>query len=648
MCGIAGLWGHVDEERLWRAVRTLRHRGPDDEGIWTAPGVGLGIGARRLSIIDVAGGHQPMSNEDRSIWTVVNGEIYNYLELRDELRAKGHQFATGSDTETIVHLYEQVGLDFPQYLRGMFAIAVWDGRRGQLVLARDRLGKKPLYYSEAHGEFCFGSEIKAVVAALAAPLTIDDQALVDYLAWSAVPAPATIYREIRTLPAATCMVVRDRRVVAQRTYWRLEVGPKRKMGEDEAVDQIDAALREATRLRLRSDEPVGAFLSGGLDSGIVTAMAAQQYPRQLLTVSIGFEESAFDERPLARQVAERYGTDHHEVLVTPSTEILPTIAAAFDQPYANPSAIPTYYVAQAARRRLKVVLTGDGGDEILAGYRRYIAARINGRLAWTDNDAVRVGWRALRHLLRTPRSFRSRYALGYRLVRGMAIDPVDRYMRWGPDMIGASDLVALCDGCDWLRGTQPAERIAAALRQEFRDAGYVDRMLAMDGRTTLIDCLNLKLDICTMRHGLEARSPLLDHVVVDLVSRLPERIKLPGRETKPLLRRLAERYLPDDVRTAPKRGFEVPLLRWLENDLKELRDDILLSPGGLLAERFSRTALETLVYRRTTIEPSRWAQQVIALLMLGIWDRHVRPQAMSAGVAAVAPGPAATAPTTHR
>ncbi|HEY3244487.1 MAG TPA: asparagine synthase (glutamine-hydrolyzing) [Phycisphaerae bacterium] len=633
MCGIAGIWGEPDEARLWRAVRTLKHRGPDDEGIWMDRATGVGIGMRRLSIIDLAGGHQPLSNEDGTVWIVFNGEIYNYVELRDDLIAKGHRFTTHSDTETIVHLYEEVGADFPKHLRGMFGVALWDGRRRQLVLARDRLGKKPLYYSEAHGEFCFGSEIKAVAAALGGGLTIDDQSLVDYLAWGMVPAPATIYREIRAVPAAHAMVVRERRVVSQERYWRLETGPKIDLTTEEATEQIDATLQEATRLRLRSDVPVGAFLSGGIDSGLVTALAARQYPGKLLTVSIGFEEGAFDERPLARQVAERYGTDHHEVVVRPdAANILPLIAAAFDQPFANTSAIPNYYVAQAAHQHLKVVLTGDGGDEILAGYRRYVAARINAFLSWTDNRVGRALWKGLRALMPRPRSFRTNYAFMQRLVCGLAADPVDRHMLWVQDALLRDALAQLGNGSGWLQRTQPAERLAAELLDDYRDAGYVDRMMAVDARTVLIDNLNLKLDICTMQHSLEARCPLLDHVLIELVARLPEHVKLPGRQTKPLLRKVAERYLPPDVCVAPKRGFEIPLLKWLETDMRELRDDVILSPTGLLAERFDRTALERLVHRRMPIERSRWSQQVIVLLMLGIWDRYVRPAAVAPSV----------------
>ncbi|QOJ13556.1 MAG: asparagine synthase (glutamine-hydrolyzing) [Planctomycetia bacterium] len=626
MCGIAGIWGGAEEGRLLRAVRALRHRGPDDEGVWFDRAADIGLGQRRLSIIDLAGGHQPMSNEDGSIWLVFNGEIYNYLELRDELIAAGHRFATNSDTETIVHLYEQDGIDFPKRLRGMFTVAIWDGRRRQLVLARDRLGKKPLYYSETPDGFVFGSEIKSVAAALSGALDIDDQALTDYLGWGFVPAPRTIYRQVRLLESASAIVVRERRISARTRYWHFDVLQKdRSITAAEAVERVDAALRESVRLRLRADVPVGAFLSGGIDSGLVTAMAAQQYPGKLLTVSIGFEEGGFDERPLARLVAERYGTDHREVVVRcEAGDILPQIASAFDQPYANTSAIPNYYVAREARRHLKVVLTGDGGDEILAGYRRYFAARLNAALGFTDNPLGRLAWQGLRAVLPRPRSFRTPYAFAQRIVRGMAVDPVTRHFLWGNDMLGAADLPALCGGRSWARQTQPAERIVSELFAEYAGAHPVDRMMAVDARTTLVDGLNLKLDICTMQHSLEARSPLLDHVLIDTVNRFPASVKLHGRKTKPLLRTLAERYLPVEVCTAPKRGFEVPLLHWLENDLRQVRDDIILSPSGLLAERFDRAALERLVRRQTPIESGRWATQVIVLLMLGVWDRYVR------------------------
>lgn len=646
MCGIAGIWGPFDDERLRRATRACAHRGPDAEGYWTDRAAGIGLGHRRLSIIDLSGGGQPMGNEDGSVQVVFNGEIYNYVELRDELIAKGHRFATHSDTETIVHLYEEVGLEFATRLRGMFGLALWDGPRRQLVLARDRLGKKPVYYAQTPTHFVFGSEIKVVASALQQPLHVDDQSLVDYLGWGFVPAPGTIYREIRALPAANLMVVRDRRASEPKPYWQLAVEPKSRVSFNEAVDQVDAALRESVRLRLRSDVPVGAFLSGGIDSGLITAMAAQQYPGKLLTVSIGFEDGEFDERPLARQVAERYGTDHHELVVRcEAGDILPTIARAFDQPFANTSAIPNYYVAREARKHLKVVLTGDGGDEILAGYRRHHAARLNAWLGWSDNAALRVGWKALHAVLPAPRSFRTPYAFAHRIVRGMSHDPVQRYLMWSLDMVGSAVLGPLCGAREWFRTCLPAERFVAASHAAFRRAGYVDRMMASDARTVLIDCLNLKLDVCTMQHSLEARSPLLDHVLIDLVARLPEHVKLFGRETKPLLRKVAERYLPADVRAAPKRGFEIPLVRWLETDLRALRDDVILSRSGLLAERFERAALERLVRQENGLEPARWAQQVIVLLMLGVWDRYVKPGAgLGAGEESAAPAPSPARP----
>lgn len=624
MCGIAGIWGRVDPGALRTMGRCLAHRGPDDEGIWTQPEAGVGLVSRRLAVIDLEGGHQPIFNRDGRIVTVCNGEIYNYRELREELIAKGYRFTTQTDTEVIVHLYEESGLDFVDRLRGMFAIAIWDDRQRQLVLARDRAGKKPLYYTEDGDEFCFASEIKALAhhrRAASRPLEIDDQSLADYLAWTAVPAPGTIYRAIRAALPAHVMVVRERRVHESRRYWHLRIQPKIRIRPADAVDRIDALIRESVHLRLRSDVPVGVFLSGGIDSGIITAMAAAEYPGRITTISIGFEDGEFDERPLARRVAQQYGTDHHEVLVRPdAAEILPRIAAAYDQPFADSSAIPSYYAAEAARRHVKVVLNGDGGDEVFAGYRRYVAAHLGGRLGRLDGPAMRAFWRMLADALPVPRSFRTSYAFGHRWLRGLGADSRDRYLAWAVDGIDHDAQRALGG-----QGEGPSSYHPWLARDPSSvGLGPVDSMLADDFHTVLPDDLLVKMDIATMAHGLEARSPLLDHVLIEAVSPFPESLKLHGLQTKPLLRKLALRYLPIEVRTAPKRGFEIPRLRWLRHELRELRDDIVLSPSGLLAERFDRDRLERFLRRPRGVDPGRWAGHVWILLMLGLWDRYVR------------------------
>jgi asparagine synthase (glutamine-hydrolysing) len=606
----------------------LRHRGPDDQGYWTRPEHDIGFAHRRLSVIDLKGGRQPITNEDGTVVTIANGEIYNYRELREDLIARGHQFSTDTDTEVVVHLYEEHGTDLPSSLRGMFAIAIWDDTRRQLLLMRDRVGKKPLYYTEIDGEFLFASEIKGLVAAMRSQPTLDEQAIVDFLGFAAIPAPATIYRQLRALEPAEIAVVRDRRICEHKRYWQLQMAPKTPVSRSEAVDLIDAKLRDAVRLRLRSDVPVGCFLSGGLDSGVITAIASETYPRPLTTITVGFDDARFDERPLAKLVAQRYGTDHHEITIRPDVATdLPQIVRAYDQPYGDSSAIPSFYVARAARQLVKVVLNGDGGDETLAGYRRYVAARVSGWLAWLDGPTDRQIFRRLASALPTPRTHRSAYAFGHRLLRGLGINPTSRYLAWAVDAFGTDDLDRLCPklgtNADWLKSTKPGDRLAKNVLDLFRTCGPLDRMLAADFLTILPNDLLVKMDIATMAHGLEARSPLLDHELVETVSRLPETLKLRGFTTKPLLRELGRRYVPPAVCKAPKRGFEVPLVRWLKEDLRELCEDTLLSRHGLLATLFDRTGLEQLLRTPDTLDPARWARRVWLLLMLGMWDRHV-------------------------
>ncbi len=613
-------------------AHALRHRGPDDERVWVDADAGFGLAHRRLAIIDLEGGRQPIANETGRVVAVCNGEIYNYRELREELAGRGHRLTTESDTEVIVHLYEESGPGLVDKLRGMFAIAVWDRDRRQLLLIRDRAGKKPLYYSESGDEFVFASEVKGVLAAANRPLDLDQQALSDYLSWGVIHAPATVYRQVRSVGAGELVMVDERRIACRRRYWRLEMLPKVAVKAAEAVERVNGLIQEAVRLRLRSDVPVGAFLSGGVDSGIVTAMAAKQYPGTLTTVTIGFEDDRFDERPLARLVAERYATDHHEVVIRPDVvRDLPRIAAAYDQPYGDSSAVPSFYVAQAARQFVKVVLNGDGGDELFGGYRRHLAARINRLPAWADGPVCQRLWRALLGAVPEPRGHRTGYAFAHRLLRGLAVDEAERYWTWAIDMLSEDEKRRLCDPIDrtagrwsgWLGAARPGIRLATERLEELGRAGPVDRMLGADFSLVLPHDLLVKMDIACMAHGLEARSPLLDQVLVDTVARFPERTKLSGLTTKPLLRRLGRRYLPDKICAAPKRGFELPVIRWLTGELRPMCEDILLSRSGLLAEMFERGALERMMRKPAGTEPARWARQVWVLLMLAMWDRQV-------------------------
>jgi len=635
MCGIAGIWGDPCDARLKALADALRHRGPDGTGNWTTPPARLGLAHRRLAIIDLEGGSQPLANEDGTVVTVFNGEIYNYRELQQELTARDHRLRTQSDTEVIVHLYEDYGLDFVTKLRGMFALAVWDERKSQLVLARDRVGKKPLYYREGPEEFLFASEIKGIVAGGGGVLDLDSQALADYLGWGVIHAPATIYRQVRSVLPAEIVVVQERRVVTRRPYWRLQMQPKVHVSRAEAVERVDALLREAVKLRLRADVPVGAFLSGGLDSGIITALAAEEHAAPLTTVTIGFTEQQFDERPLARQVAQRYGTDHHEVLVEPRVvEDLPRIASAYDQPYGDSSAVPSFYVAQATRPLVKVALCGDGGDEILAGYRRYVAAWLSRFLAPVDGPFTRGGWRLLEKVLPIPKSYRSSYAFAHRLVRGLALDWPLRYWAWSVDVFDEDEQRVLtgtaADGAgagDWRAAVDPLPHLAQRYLGETAPGGPLDRMLGADFLGVLPHDLLVKMDIASMVHGLEVRAPLLDHVLVEEVARFPEAVKLSSSCTKPILRALSARYLPRTIQQAPKRGFEVPVARWLRGPLRSLCEDVLLSRSGLVTQLLDRAALEHIIRGETPVEPGRWGRQLWSLMMLGIWDLHVRPAA---------------------
>ncbi len=635
MCGIAGVYGQPNEELLAQAMRRLAHRGPDGQGAWIDPHRRIGMAHTRLSIIDLPGGAQPLFNEDRSVAVVFNGEIYNYVELRQDLIARGHHFRTQTDTEVLVHLYEEAGQDFLNSLRGMFALALWDDRAGRLLLARDRVGKKPLYYTTQGDRLMFASEIKGLRAMGLTDLRIDDQALSDYLTLGHVPAPATIWQTIRMLPPGFRLIAEQPASVRVERYWQWPAGSSRSSSPTteaptdvgQAADRIEPVLAEAVRLRLRADVPVGVFLSGGIDSGLIVAMAARQLDRPLTTLSVGFASEQYDERSLARQVADRYSTDHHELIVRPEPErLLPLIVDAYDQPYADSSAIPSYALAELARRHVKVVLNGDGGDEVFAGYRRYVAAWLTDRLGPAASRWTRPGWRLADRLLPETRGYRTGYAFLRRLARGLGLPETERLLAWGNEGFDeASKQHLAARRSDWLQSCQPT---GLALQRLLESApglrSAIDRQMWVDAQTLLPDDLLVKMDIATMAHGLEARSPLLDHCLIETLASWPVRLKLAGQTTKPILRELARRHLPPEIAAAPKRGFEVPLAHWLDHELLEMRNDLLLRPTGLMADRFDRSAIEAIVLRRTPLDTARWARQVWTLMMLALWDRRCR------------------------
>jgi asparagine synthase (glutamine-hydrolysing) len=582
VCGIAGKVSAgepVERALLERMCAAIEHRGPDSRGLYLDDGVGLGI--QRLRIIDLATGDQPIFNEDRSVVVVLNGEIYNFVELREELSARGHRFATGADTEVIAHLYEDHGIDCVQHLRGMFAFALWDTARRRLVLARDRLGKKPLFYSTKGGALWFGSETRAILEDPAIDRDVDFDALDAYLHYQYVPHPQSAFRELAKLPPAHVLTWEDGDVRIT-PYWRLSY----REGDaartpDEAHELIREKLLEATRLRLRSDVPLGAFLSGGVDSSAVVAAMAMQSATPVRTFSVGFDVAAYDETAAAREVAELFSTDHTELTVEPrALEILPTLVWHYGEPFADSSAVPSYYLAEATRRHVTVALNGDGGDESFAGYTRYLAGDAVGRVGALPAPLRRALAAAAGVLGPGEResSIRSR---ADRLGRTAAMSEAERYAATVAyftererERMYAPELRAQLSGAATSRLVEDAWAASDA-----RDP--LNRLLDVDVQTYLPGDLLVKMDIASMAHALEVRSPLLDHELMELCAGFPGAWKVAGGTTKALFKDALRPWLPSHVLDRPKMGFAVPLDHWFRGPLRRLPGEVLLDPRSL-------------------------------------------------------------------
>lgn len=533
----------------------LEHRGPDSRGLHIDAGVGLGI--QRLRVIDLATGDQPIFNEDGSVAVVLNGEIYNYRELRAELERSGHRFATQSDTEVIAHLYEEDGADLVQRLHGMFGLAVWDAKQQRLLLARDRVGKKPLYYAHRGDELSFASELGALLQDERVPRDADHQALDAYLAYRWVPAPMTAFRAVRKLPPGSTLVFEDGRATVSR-YWRLDFSRTRTFADAREVhEEVRAHIREATARRMISDVPLGAFLSGGIDSTAVVAAMAESSSEPVKTFSIGFASEKFNELPLARLVAERYGTEHHELIVEPDAlDVIPRIVRHYGEPFADDSAIPSFYVAEMARRHVTVALNGDGGDESFGGYPRYAVNRASAELERLPLALRRVLAAAG---MRVPESgtidsWPSRIR---RAAETVALDGAGRYVAYMTHLNGLRRERLYTDEYRRLVGESVAFDVMGAPWRESGARAIVDRMLDVDVQTYLPDDLLVKMDIATMASSLEARSPFLDHQLMEFAASLPADLKVRGRETKVILRSALRGWIPDEILDAPKRGFKI-------------------------------------------------------------------------------------------
>jgi asparagine synthase (glutamine-hydrolysing) len=604
------------------------HRGPDEHGVWREGGVFLG--SRRLRIIDLSNGRMPIANEDGTVVVTYNGEIYNFAELRRDLERKGHRFRTRTDTETIIHLYEERGPDLVQELRGMFAFALWDVRRRRLLLARDRLGEKPLYYWEDERGIVFGSELDPVLAHPLVPRRLDPTALSDYLTFLYVPAPKTIYRDVRKLPPGHTLEVTEQGATLRR-YWRPSFARTRRESEAALADELRERLREAVRMRLVSEVPLGAFLSGGIDSSTVVALMAEAMDRPVTTVSIGFPEASHDETAAARATAAALRTDHHEHRVTPdAVATVERLAAHYGEPFADASAVPTFHVSRVARERVTVALSGDGGDENFAGYRRYFYQRLECRLRALFPAALRRPVLGALSGLYPKADWLPRPLRAKTLLRNLSLEAEEAYYR-SVTAIADDEKDALIAAP--LRGALRGYSSRAAFLERFREADTEDplaRAQYVDLVTYLPDDILAKVDRASMAVSLEARVPLLDHPLVEFAASLPSGLKLKGGASKHLLRRAVAGLVPDEVFRRRKQGFEMPLRRWFRRELVDVARGAIacVAEAGLLERAPLERALEDHV--RGLRDRSTLLWTVVAL---AAWQRREARVPVPASVA---------------
>lgn len=616
----------MDGALIRRMGELLAHRGPDGEGTYVDGPVGLGH--RRLAIIDLSpAGRQPMSNEacaeqsrsNGTLWITFNGEIYNFQELRDDLLKRGHRFRSKTDTETILHLYEEHGVECLKYLRGMFAFAIWDARERTLLLARDRLGKKPLYYFVDGDGIAFASEPKAFLADPDFKPQPNLEAITHYLTYQYVPSHYSAFQGVRKLPPAHYLLVKDGKVTIER-YWKLRYGHKRQLTEEAACEELLTRLREAVRLRLISDVPLGAFLSGGIDSGTIVALMAEHTSMPVKTFSIGFDEKAYDELPYARLVAERYGTEHHEFVVRPeATEVLPKLVWHYNEPFADSSAIPTYYLAQLTRQHVTVALNGDAGDENFAGYDRYVANLLAAQYEQIPRP-LRRSLEAMVRAIPAPSGPRSLVAKGKRFFEALAEPRERRYARWVSHFYPALKAELCTEAFQRAAGGRDSLTLLLDAYQASDAPDLIDATLDVDVNTYLPDDLLVKVDIATMAHGLEGRSPMLDHEFMEFCASLPSQMKLRGRVKKYIFRRALRGLLPREILERPKMGFGVPIDKWLREDLREMAHDVLLSPPAVGRGYFRREVVKRLLDEHTQ-GVRNWHYQLWNLLVLELWHR---------------------------
>lgn len=632
MCGIFGAVSALPVE--WSAgasaaaLAELRHRGPDAEGVWSDAHCLLGH--TRLAILDLSpAGVQPMSSPDGALHVSFNGEIYNFAAVRAELEGLGHTFRSRSDTEVLLHGWQQWGPDCLRRFRGMFAAALWDARARSLFLARDRVGKKPLYYARRGGRLCFASEPAALLALLGDTPAPDLEALDAYLSWGYVPSPGSAFSGVARLEPARWLSVDVRvdgslAVSEPQRYWTLEYLPKLALPEREAAEELRARLREAVRLRMISDVPLGAFLSGGIDSSVVVGLMAEQAPGAVRTFSIGFEESEFTELEHAREVSRRWKTDHHELVVrAEAAAVLPELARRFGEPFADDSALPTYYLARMTRRDVTVALSGDGGDESFVGYERYRATALAERLRRWPGGAAAA--RALATVLPDPTRARGRMRRLARFAGAAALSLPQRYGAWVGGTVGGFSAAQKIDLYtpelrEAVSGAAPGRMEALFAATNGLDPA--EAAGAVDVASYLPDDLLVKTDITSMCHGLEVRCPLLDTGVMELAARLPLDLKLRGGKSKYLLRRACADLIPPTISRRGKMGFGSPIAAWLRGRLRPMAEDLLLSDRARARGYFRPAAVRALLAGHAAGEADH-SLQLWSLMMLELWHREL-------------------------
>ncbi len=621
MCGIVGITNansrRVDLEILQKMNDAIIHRGPDDDGFYVNENIGLAM--RRLSIIDIAHGKQPIHNCDKSAWIVFNGEIYNFQQLRADLEKRGHKFYTNSDTEVIIHLYDRYGVDCVQHLRGMFAFAIWDDKDKSLFVARDRVGKKPLLYShQPNGSLIFGSEFRALLAHPDISREVDYEAIDNYLSYLCVPAPQTAFKQIRKLEPGHWLRWKNGEIETKR-YWLPDFSKKIKISQEEAEEETLRILRESVKLRMISEVPLGAFLSGGVDSSTVVALMAEMSSQPVKTFSIGFEEQDFSELKYAKRVAEHIGAEYHEFIVKPDAlEVLPILVEHYGEPYADSSAIPTYYVAKETRKFVTVALNGDGGDESFAGYERHAAMRLAEKYHRLPGVLRKALIEKPMNLLPTSELKKSRVRDVKRFLQAASLPKTERYFRW----MSTFNREAKKE----LYTREFTEQVSAQNPSHFLDewfakangSGILDTTLLTDQMTYLPNDLLVKVDIASMANSLEARSPLLDHKVIEFAASLPENLKMRRFETKSLLKKVAARLVPKEVIYRRKMGFGVPIGNWFRGEMKEFVRDVLLSEKCLTRGIARREMIEKYVNEHLNAERDH-TFQIWTLLMLELW-----------------------------